>query len=208
MIDRQQAQQFVEDLADAYGFAVLKPDDVGVVAMREALRVAGALIPVPVVGQVLDGLLERADHTSVTVPAVDVILLSPHAVASAVEYAAVGAHECAHASQIDRTGDGQSIVDYLLSAELRAQREAEACAVEAFVRALLTGEVPSVDAIVDGLRSGYHLDAAHIELARGILRSHAETIRAGVVPPIKAAVDALAMLRRVAPDAIVAEGWR
>lgn len=208
MIDSRASHQFVNILAGRFGFHVLRPYDTGVIATREALRVAAKLIPVPVIQQALDALLERAERTSVTVPVVDSILLSPASVVDPVEHAAIGAHECAHASQVERDGDGRAIVDYVLSTELRAQREAEACAVEAFVRLLLTGgAVVDVDAFVRNLSSGYHLEPGDLELARGILRSHAETMAGGVTPPIKAAVEALAVLRRVAPGAIVAEPW-
>lgn len=137
---------------------------------------------------------DYASHVSVTLAVPGrppLVVLSPAAVADPVEMAKTIVHECTHVDQIHRAGFVQSVADYALSTELRAQREADAYGAGAWMRYVLTGELPPPEPLADL----YHLDADTQALALAILRSHHATIRAGGVPPLVVCADAARWLR-------------
>ncbi len=136
---------------------------------------------------VLGSLEERSATTTVTIatPLDPVIVLSPAAVADPVTEAATLAHEWCHVAQVAHAGRVQSVVDYLGSGELRAQRVADAAAAGVWMRYVLTGALPD-DA--PSLADLYRLDAGDAALARSIIASHLATIRAGVCPPLDVCV--------------------
>lgn len=186
---------------------VVRPDDpaaallrLGVGALAAALPPVARTLAAPLVGV----LEKRAEGVSVTVPAflpgaLPVVALSRAAVADPVTTSCTLTHEVSHAGQIGRAGDVQAVADYL-NGELRAQREADAAAAGRWMRFVLTGEMP--DAVP--LSDLYCLDAGDAALAVALMRSHVETMRAGLVPPIGSCVAAARWLRAspLVPDEI------
>lgn len=186
---------------------VVRPDDpaaallrLGVGALAAALPSVARTLAAPVVGLVET----RAASVSVTVPAflpgvLPVVVLSRAAMADPVSQSSTSLHEVTHAGQIGRAGDAQAFADYL-NGELRAQREADAAAAGRWLRYVLTGELPEVVPLSDL----YCLDAGDAALAVALMRSHVETMRAGLVPPIESCVAAARWLRSspVVPDEI------
>ena len=174
---------------------VLRPGDPALAAVAGLYRALTGLLPAAaraVAAPVLDALDERAERTSVTLatPIDPVVILSPAAVADPITEACTLAHEWCHVRQV---ADGRvaSIVDYT-SGELRARAEADATACALWLRFVLTGELPVEAPTLGDL---YHLDAGDHELARGVMRSHLATIRAGLVPPLDVCVRLARWLR-------------
>jgi len=174
---------------------VLRPGDPALVAVSGFYRALTGLLPAgvrAVAAPVLDALDERAERTSVTLatPLDPVIVLSPAAVADPITEACTLAHEWCHVRQI---ADGRvaSIVDYT-EGELRARAEADATACALWLRYVLTGTLPDAAPTLGDL---YHLDAGDHDLARGVMRSHLATIRAGLVPPLDVCVRLARWLR-------------
>ena len=174
---------------------VLRPGDPALAAASGLYRALTGLLPASVravASPVLDALDKRAERTSVTIatPLDPVIVLSPAAVADPITEACTLAHEWCHVRQI---ADGRvaSIVDYA-EGELRARAEADATACALWLRYVLTGALPDEAPTLGDL---YHLDAGDHELARGVMRSHLATIRAGLVPPLDVCVRLARWLR-------------
>ena len=174
---------------------VLRPGDPALSAVSGLYRSLAGLLPAgvrAVASPVLDALDERAERTSVTIatPLDPVVVLSPAAVADPITEACTLAHEWCHVRQI---ADGRiaSVVDYT-SGELRARAEADATACALWLRYVLTGVLPAEAPTLGDL---YRLDAGDHELARGVLRSHLATIRAGLVPPLDVCVRIARWLR-------------
>lgn len=174
---------------------VFRPGDAALVVMSGGYRALSGLLPAgvrAVASPVLDALDERAERTSVTLatPLDPVVVLSPAAVADPITEACTLAHEWCHVRQI---ADGRvaSIVDYT-EGELRARAEADATACALWLRYVLTGALPDEAPTLGDL---YHLDAGDHELARGVMRSHLATIRAGLVPPLDVCVRLARWLR-------------
>jgi ketosteroid isomerase-like protein len=174
---------------------VLRPGDPALAAVAGLYRALTGLLPAAaraVAAPVLDALDERAERTSVTLatPFDPVVILSPAAVADPITEACTLAHEWCHVRQV---ADGRvaSVVDYT-SGELRARAEADATACALWLRFVLTGELPDAAPTLGDL---YHLDAGDHELARGVMRSHLATIRAGLVPPLDVCVRLARWLR-------------
>lgn len=187
---------------------VLRPGDAALVAASGLYRTLSGLLPAgvrAVASPVLDALDERAERTSVTLatPLDPVVVLSPAAIADPITEACTLAHEWCHVRQV---ADGRiaSIVDYT-SGELRARAEADATACALWLRYVLTGVLPGVlPDEAPTLGDLYHLDAGDHELARGVMRSHLATIRAGLVPPLDVCVR-LARWLRATPYEMPAE---
>lgn len=189
---------------------VVRPDDPAAALLRLGTGALAAALP-PVARALaapLVGVIEkRAEGVSVTVPAflpgvLPVVALSRAALADPVSTSATGLHEVTHAGQIGRAGDVQAVADYL-NGELRAQREADAAAAGRALRYWLTGD--SVLLIAPPpLSDLYCLDAGDAALAVALMRSHVETMRAGLVPPIDSCVAAARWLRAspLVPDEI------
>ena len=174
---------------------VFRPGDAALVVMSGGYRALSGLLPASVravAAPVLDALDERAERTSVTLatPLDPVVVLSPAAVADPITEACTLAHEWCHVRQI---ADGRiaSVVDYT-EGELRARAEADATACGLWLRVVLTGDLPVEAPTLGDL---YHLDAGDHELARGVMRSHLATIRAGLVPPLDVCVRIARWLR-------------
>ena len=174
---------------------VLRPGDPALAAVAGLYRALTGLLPAAaraVAAPVLDALDERAERTSVTLatPLDPVVVLSPAAVADPITEACTLAHEWCHVRQV---ADGRvaSVVDYT-AGELRARVEADATACALWLRYVLTGTLPDAAPTLGDL---YHLDAGDHELARGVMRSHLATIRAGLVPPLDVCVRLARWLR-------------
>lgn len=183
---------------------VMHPGDTALVAGAGVYRTLVGMLPASlraVAAPVLDALDRRADTTSVTLatPLAPVVVLSPAAVADPITEACTIAHEWCHVRQI---ADGRiaSIVDYA-EGELRARAEADATACALWLRYVLTGALPDDAPTLGDL---YHLAAHDHELARGVMRSHLATIRAGLVPPLDVCVR-LARWLRATPYEMPAE---
>ncbi len=189
---------------------VVRPDDpvaallrLGAGALAAALPSVARTLAAPVVGLVES----RAANVSVTVPAfipgvLPVVVLSRAAVADPVATSCTLTHEITHAGQIGRAGDVQAVADYL-NGELRAQREADAAAAGRALRYWLTGD-GSLLLAPPPLSDLYCLDAGDAALAVALMRSHVETMRAGLVPPLESCVAAARWLRSspLVPDEI------
>jgi hypothetical protein len=180
---------------------VVRPDDPAAALLRLGTGALAAALPsvVRALAAPVVGLVEsRAAGVSVTVPVflpgvAPVVVLSRAAVADPVSTSATLLHEVTHAVQIGRAGDLQSVADYR-SGELRAQREADAAAASRWLRYVLTGALPDVVPLSDL----YCLDVQDAALAVALMRSHVETMRAGLVPPLDSCL-AAARWMRVAP---------
>lgn len=171
-------------------FTVIRPGDVAHVAIVGLYRALVGVLPSALRGVtsiILGGLEERSATVSVTLatPLDPVVVLSPAAVADDVTHAATVAHEGCHVATIARDGRAQTVVDYLGSGELRAQREADASAAGLWMRYVLTGALPDDAPTLGDL---YHLDAGDAAMARQIIAAHLATIRAGVVPNLDVCV--------------------
>jgi hypothetical protein len=199
------AATLTRELSARYSSTVVGPDHVAAVVARGLLRALSAAIPGA--GAVVDAILARADHTSVTIPLLAggcLVVLAPQHTADALVRCEVVAHEHQHAAVIARDADLDVIVDYLGSGELRGLREAEAYAVGLWTRYLLTGQVPTLDGARASLASdAYHLDDGDQATALSTLESHVDTIRAGAVPPLSVCRAVLEVLQQHHPDAIV-----
>ena len=171
-------------------FTVIRPGDPAHVAIVGLYRALVGVLPSALRGVtsiILGGLEERSATVSVTLatPLDPVVVLSPAAVADDVTHAATLAHEGCHVATIARDGRAQTVVDYLGSGELRAQREADASAAGLWMRYVLTGDLPADAPTLGDL---YHLDAGDAAMARQIIAAHLATIRAGVVPNLDVCV--------------------
>lgn len=199
------AATLTRELAARYRATVLSPSDISVKVARAILTGLGGLIPGA--GPVIEGLLARAEHTSITVPLLAggcLIVLAPQHVSDPLAHCEVICHEMQHARYIEAEPDAAVIVDYLGSGELRGLREAEAYAVGMWVLYLLTGELPTLDRAFSALASdAYHLDDGDQATARSTLESHLDTIRAGSVPPLAICRAILEVLQQHHPDAIL-----
>jgi hypothetical protein len=204
------ADTLTRELAARYGATVLAPSDTVPRIVRALLSALSTGLPGA--GPVVDALLARADHTSVTIPLLAggcLIVLAPQHVADPLTRCEVVCHEMQHAAVIARDADLDVIVDYLGSGELRGLREAEAYAVGLWTRYLLTGEAPTLDGVRASLASdAYHLDAGDQATALSTMESHLDTIRAGAVPPLSVCRAVLEILRAKHPEAIVPEAHR
>lgn len=204
------ADTLTRELAARYGATVLAPSDTVPRIVRALLSALSTGLPGA--GPVVDALLARADHTSVTIPLLAggcLIVLAPQHVADPLTRCEVVCHEMQHAAVIARDADLDVIVDYLGSGELRGLREAEAYAVGLWTRYLLTGEAPTLDGVRASLASdAYHLDAGDQATALSTMESHLDTIRAGAVPPLGVCRAVLDILREHHAEVIVPEAHR
>ena len=204
MLSMPQAHALGAHLAGLHRTTIVEPNDAPARVARAILSALGH--GVPALASLVADLEVRASRVSVTLPTPggSLVVLSPAAVADPLRYAVTVAHELVHAEQRDAGGVVQVAADYLAAPELRARAEADAYAVGLWVAYLLTGVLPTVDAAVTSLASDtYHLAPDEVELGRGVLRSHVETIAQGLAPPLRVAVEALAWLRANAPASIV-----
>jgi hypothetical protein len=171
---------------------VIRPGDPGREVAVLLVRALAGLLPGvarAALSPLLDAVDEHAGRVSVTLPTPlgTVVVLSPAAVADPVTEACTLLHERVHADQVrDAGGTVQAASDYLGSGELRAQREADAAAGGAWLRYVLTGALPAGAK----LSPIYHLSDDEQNLALDLRASHAATIAAGLVPPLRACVDA------------------
>ena len=197
-----QARAFADHLAGLHRATIVAPTDPAAVGARAIIAALAHLSPA--LDQIAADLETHLERVSICIPTPggSLILLSPSAVADPVRYAMTAAHECQHAAQREALGFGQVIIDYVASPELRARAEADAYSVGLYVAYLLTGVLPTVDAAVASLASDtYHLAPDEVDLGRGVLQSHVETIAQGLAPPLRVAVEALAWIQ--ANEAIV-----
>lgn len=204
MLSMPQAHALGAHLAGLHRTTIVEPDDAPARVARAILSALGH--GVPALASLVADLEVRASRVSVTLPTPggSLVILSPAAVADPLRYAVTVAHELVHADQRDAAGAVQVAADYLAAPELRARAEADAYSVGLWVAYLLTGVMPTVDAAVASLASDtYHLAPDEVELGRGVLLSHVETIAQGLAPPLRVAVEALAWLRANAPASIV-----
>ena len=204
MLSMPQAHALGAHLAGLHRTTIVEPDDAPARVARAILSALGH--GVPALASLVADLEVRASRVRVTLPTPggSLVILSPAAVADPLRYAVTVAHELVHADQRDAAGAVQVAADYLAAPELRARAEADAYSVGLWVAYLLTGVMPTVDAAVASLASDtYHLAPDEVELGRGVLLSHVETIAQGLAPPLRVAVEALAWLRANAPASIV-----
>lgn len=199
------AQGLWDHLAGLPGVVVVTPDS----PLRTTVLAvaAAALTQAGVLGRFLAEQLERLDTLSMCLPVPGLghlVLMSQAAMRDAVSGVSTLAHEVCHRDQGEREGVARNALDYVLSPELRAAREAEAYVVGLWTRYLLTGEMPEPQGVLASISGDtYHLAAADVDLARGIIASHLATIRGGVCPPIGTALTVLRYLQAHHPEAIV-----
>jgi hypothetical protein len=205
VIDLPTAHALGAHLGALHGATVAAWDSPISRALRLGLDVAAS---VPGVGTLLDAARLRDPRISRCLPG-PLVLLSEDTHRDPVTYAEAVARELQHAVQLAEVGQVQGAIDYLGSGELRAARAAEAYLCGLWVRYLCTWHCPQVDDAMADLGSGlYHLDAGEVELARGIVTSGVETIRAGLAPPYTICAEALGWLSLHAPHAILAQEHR
>lgn len=189
------ARAFADHLAGLHRATIVAPTDPAAVGARAIIAALAHLSPA--LDQIAADLETHLERVSICIPTPggSLILLSPSAVADPVRYAMTAAHECQHAAQREALGFGQVIIDYVASPELRARAEADAYSVGLWVGYLLTGILPlASDAMASLASSTYHLAPEEIELARGVVESHLESMASGLPPPLTVAVEAHAWL--------------
>ena len=194
----EQARAFADHLAGLHRATIVAPTDPAAVGARAILAALAHLSPA--LDEIAADLETHLERVSITIPTPtgSLILLSPSAVADPALYAMTAAHECQHAAQREALGFGQVVIDYIGSPELRARAEADAYSVGLYVGYLLTGILPLASEAMTSLASvTYHLAPDDIELARGVVESHLESMAAGLPPPIAVAVEAHAWLSRL-----------
>ena len=197
-VTTEEARAFAAHLAALHRATIVAPTDPAAVGARAILSALAHLSPA--LDEIAMDLGMRLERVSVTIPTPtgSLILLSPSAVADPMRYATTAAHECQHAAQREALGWGQVVIDYVGSPELRARAEADAYCVGLYVGFLLTGILPLASEAMASLASAtYHLAPEDIELARGVVESHLETMAAGLPPPITVAVEAHAWLSQL-----------
>ena len=198
VLTTEQARAFATHLASLHRATIVAPTDPAAVGARAIVSTLAHLSPV--LDSLAADLETHLESVSVTIPTPygSLVLLSPSAVADPTRYAITAAHECQHAAQREALGWGQVIIDYVGSPELRARAEADAYACGLYVGYLLTGILPLASEAMDSLASAtYHLAPEDIELARGVVESHLESMAAGLPPPIAVAVEAHAWLSQL-----------
>ena len=198
VLTTEHARAFADHLASLHRATIVAPSDPAAVGARAIVSALAHLSPV--LDSLAADLETHLESVSVTIPTPygSLILLSPSAVADPTRYALTAAHECQHAAQREALGWGQVIIDYVGSPELRARAEADAYACGLYVGYLLTGILPLASEAMDSLASAtYHLAPEDIELARGVVESHLESMAAGLPPPIAVAVEAHAWLSQL-----------
>lgn len=198
VLTTEQARGFADHLAGLHRATIVAPSDPAAVGARAIIAALAHLSPA--LDEIAADLETHLERVSVTIPTPmgSLILLSPSAVADPTRYALTAAHECQHAAQREALGWGQTIIDYVGSPELRARAEADAYSVGLYVGFLLTGVLPLASEAMDSLAgSTYHLAPEEIELARGVVESHLESMAAGLPPPIAVAVEAHAWLSQL-----------
>ena len=197
VLTSESARAFADHLASLHRATIVAPTDPAAVGARAIVSTLAHLSPV--LDSLAADLETHLESVSVTIPTPygSLVLLSPSAVADPTRYAMTAAHECQHAAQREALGFGQVIIDYIGSPELRARAEADAYSVGLYVGFLLTGILPLASEAMASLASAtYHLAPDDIELARGVVESHLESMAAGLPPPIAVAVEAHAWLSR------------
>lgn len=198
VLTTEHARAFADHLASLHRATIVAPSDPAAVGARAIVSALAHLSPV--LDSLAADLETHLESVSVTIPTPygSLVLLSPSAVADPTRYAITAAHECQHAAQREALGWGQVIIDYVGSPELRARAEADAYACGLYVGYLLTGILPLASEAMDSLASAtYHLAPEDIELARGVVESHLESMAAGLPPPIAVAVEAHAWLSQL-----------
>ena len=194
----ENARAFADHLAGLHRATIVAPSDPAAVGARAILSALAHLSPA--LDEIASDLETHLERVSITIPTPtgSLILLSPSAVSNPALYAMTAAHECQHAAQREALGWGQVVIDYIGSPELRARAEADAYSVGLYVGYLLTGILPLASEAMTSLASvTYHLAPDDIELARGVVESHLESMAAGLPPPIAVAVEAHAWLSRL-----------
>ena len=194
----EQARAFADHLAGLHRATIVAPTDPAAVGARAILSALAHLSPA--LDEIASDLETHLERVSITIPTPtgSLILLSPSAVSNPALYAMTAAHECQHAAQREALGWGQVVIDYIGSPELRARAEADAYSVGLYVGYLLTGILPLASEAMASLASAtYHLAPDDIELARGVVESHLESMSSGLPPPITVAVEAHAWLSRL-----------
>jgi hypothetical protein len=204
MIAAASVRALRDHLGETYGLTYLDPRDpaagLGLRTVGDALRAVsafvlrsfGVTVPLP-------------DLSRVSMTLGPLVPLSEASVATLEDEIETIVHEAQHGAQQQDGGTLQAAVDYL-AAELRARAEADAYAAGLFARYLVTGIPVTEDEAAARLTTGpYHLAPPEVDLARRVVRSHVATINAGLCPPISAAIEAYAFLRRTDPAAIVVQ---
>lgn len=211
MITFRQAQDFGGAISAAYGGQIVSASDPAVVVARTLLTALSKVVPVPDVGTMVEAMFDHLDHISCTLPVGggSWIVLSQAALTSPITYAATVAHEAKHARDIRTDGAKATGVDYFLSSELRATREADAYAVGVFVEYLLTGDAPTSDDAKDSLSGSlYQLSHSDVAFAVEKIEGHIQTMTGGVVPPISTAQRALKWFQANTPDVIMVPAFK
>lgn len=203
-----EAKALGDYLAGLHSASIFSSDD-PIVAFGYAVRDFTVAFLPPETRPVTDALIARGEGVSVTLPTPFGTMEVLSASADGDEYAEKSAHEAVHAFQIQDRGGLALARDYVGSAQNRARFEGHAYTVGKFVRFLVTGVLPNVEDAMASVDGGlYHLGADESHLARAIIESGIRSMRIGATPPYHVAVEALAWLRKNAPDAILAEKYR
>lgn len=203
------ARACLESLASDHGATVIFPDGPGHALARALLDGFTRLVPgLREVGEALSGAVAQVPITTPTPFGTTLVVLAPSAMVDGATLLEAGAHELVHVTQVAEVGGLQSMVDYLGSGELRALREASACAVGSFARYLVTGEDARGDHPDAVASSLYHLAPADHDFARAVARGVTRSFVAGALPPFRVALDLATWLRRNAPGEIVPAAFR
>lgn len=205
-----QAHQLAADVIASQGATAIDTHDAAFEVFTSLLHALDFVVPGAgtTASQVVDAITGRS--LTVPGPTGPLVVLGNDA-SDPVALVVAATEQAVHASQMKRAGQIQSWADYLGSGELRALRLGHALAAGAFAKHLLTGTAPDVDALVRAARmmaAPLPLSGADETTLGMVLTSQLSDLTEGERPSIAAAGAVLARLREIAPDAIVAGGWK
>lgn len=202
----------IQAVSESTNARVLEPGDKRVmlglaIAEGLAMIVPGGQAILADVRKLIESATENVSFTF-PFPGGTMIAMSRAAVADPISFFATGMHELVHARQIAKVGGFQAGVDHLGSAELRAEREAEASGVGLFCRFVVTGKKPNPDDASILWSDIYHLMSPDKQFARGVVESVLKSVETAAVPPFSVVPTALSWLRKNAPQAIAVADYR
>ncbi len=200
------AHRFANDLAIERNLHIILPDNPIRKAVIAGARFAAAQAGLLVVGSILPDL----SRVSICLPLEyndgSLVLISEAAMSSPVQYTETVSHEGTHDHQSDRNGHTRNAWDYIVSSEVRAQREAEAYATSLAVMYVLTGTIKDVHSVLQALGGPtYHMSQGSLSLASGLVKGAVESIQNGICPPVETAKWAVEWIQKNAPECVRGE---
>jgi len=202
----EHAHRFANDLAIERNLHIILPDNPIRKAVIAGARFAATQAGLLVVGSILPDL----SRVSVCLPLEhndgSLVLVSEYAMSSPIIYAKTITHEGTHDHQSDRNGHTRNAWDYVVSSEVRAQREAEAYVADLAIGFTLTGQLVDVHSVLQALGGPtYHMSRGSLALAGGLVKGAVESMQNGICPPVSTAKWAVEWVHKNAPECVRGE---